>query len=72
MNNLKSWCEKNDKKYILEEWDFEANGDLTPEKVTYGSHKRVQWKCNKGHTWEAVIKARTSVNGNKCPVCKNL
>ena len=70
VNDLKTWCEKNEKSYILDEWDYEKNGDLRPESVTYGSHKRIVWKCSKGHIWEAVVKERTKLHGNMCPICK--
>lgn len=70
VNDLQLWCEQNDKLYILDEWDYEKNGDLTPNQVTYGSHKRVSWKCSKGHCWEAVIKERTKIRGNTCPICR--
>ena len=61
-------CEKNEKSYILDEWDYEKNGDLRPESVTYGSHKRIVWKCSKGHIWEAVVKERTKLHGNMCTI----
>lgn len=32
-----------------------------------GSHKKVEWKCSKGHIWEAEVKSR--VRGNGCPYC---
>lgn len=70
VNDLKTWCVQNNKLYILDEWDYTENGSLLPESVTYGSHKRVSWKCNKGHKWEAVIKERTKLHGNMCPLCK--
>ena len=69
VNDLKTWCKQNEKQYILEEWDYENNGDLCPEMFTSGSHKRVKWKCKNGHSWEAVIKERTKINGNRCPIC---
>ena len=59
-----------DRDYILEEWDSLQNEELTPNMVTWGSHKRIHWKCSKGHTWEAVIKERTKINGNRCPICR--
>lgn len=71
INDLKTWCEQNDKSYILEEWDYD-NNDITPEMVTFGSHKRIKWKCMHGHSWEAVIKERTKINGNMCPICRTL
>ena len=34
-----------------------------------GSHKSVWWQCEKGHTWQAMVKSR--VEGCGCPVCAN-
>lgn len=30
------------------------------DEVSYGSRKKVQWKCNKGHTWITEIHSRTN------------
>lgn len=70
VNDLVTWCNQNNKSYILEEWDYDNNEDLKPEMFTHGSHKRINWICEKGHKWNAVIKERTKINGNKCPFCK--
>ena len=48
-------------------WDAVKNGKLTPNEVTPYSHKRVWWKCAKGHEWQAII---GNVNrGHGCPAC---
>lgn len=70
VNDLETWCRNNDKEYILKEWDYEKNGELYPVNVTRGSHKKIWWKCSQGHRWEAVIKDRTKLHGNKCPICR--
>ncbi|MFA7219498.1 MAG: zinc-ribbon domain-containing protein [Synergistaceae bacterium] len=54
---------------LAKEWDYEKNGDLTPCTITRGSHKKVWWKCKKGHRWEAAINNR--VKGRSCPYCSN-
>ena len=54
---------------FAKEWNYEKNGDLKPENVTSGSHKKVWWKCNKGHEWQTTINSRSS--GNNCPYCSN-
>jgi hypothetical protein len=36
---------------LAKEWHPTKNGDLTPEKVTPGSSKKVWWVCKKGHEW---------------------
>lgn len=71
VNDLVTWCKQNNKEYIIEEWDYDRNEDLKPEMFTHGSHKRINWKCVNGHTWNAVIKERTKFKGNQCPICKN-
>ncbi len=53
---------------IAEEWDEEKNGDLTPERVTAGSPRKVWWICRNGHEWEATIASRTKI-GAGCPYC---
>ena len=57
--------------YLMEEWDFEKNEKIGihPNEITAGSNKKVWWKCNKGHEWEAQIAKR--VRGRGCPVCSN-
>lgn len=30
----------------------------------------INWKCKKGHMWEAVVKERTKIRGNRCPECR--
>ena len=52
------------------EWDFEKNGDLTPEQVSKGQVRKVFWKCSKGHSYEARIDHRCSMNSG-CPYCAN-
>ncbi len=52
---------------LVKEWHGEKNKELTPYDVTYGSNKKVWWKCDKGHEWEAPIKSR--YRGGKCPYC---
>lgn len=70
VNDLLTWCGENNKEYIIEEWNYEKNNGLKPEDVTKGSHKKVWWKCSENHEWEAVVKERTKINGNKCPYCQ--
>ena len=68
-------AEKKEKKYVsdnaqlMAEWDWEKNNELNfnPQALTLGSHKKVWWKCNKGHEWQAQLANRN--NGNGCPYC---
>lgn len=50
------------------EWDYEKNKPLMPEKVASGSHVKVWWKCSYGHEWTATVSGRTSKNTG-CPYC---
>lgn len=57
-------------KRLLEQWDKERNGSLTPKDVPAFSHGKAWWLCEKGHSWEAVIASRS--RGVGCPVCAGL
>ena len=46
----------------------EADG-WDPSQVSSGSNKRYLWKCQFGHTWNAIVNNRTI--GTGCPVCSN-
>lgn len=52
---------------LAAEWNYERNGDLTPEKIIAGSPKSVWWKCKNGHEWKATIVSRNK--GHFCPYC---
>ena len=54
---------------LVQEWNYEKNGNLKPEQFTAKSGQKVWWKCNKGHEWQAEIRSRT--NGSGCPVCNS-
>ncbi len=52
---------------LAKEWNYEKNGNLKPEDFKANSRKKVWWKCNKGHEWQATIDHRN--NGSGCPIC---
>lgn len=54
------------------QWDSELNGELTPQMVTAGSHKRVWWRCAEGHVWQALIYSRTGRQKSGCPICAGM
>lgn len=54
---------------LAKEWHPTKNENKRPEDYTKGSNKKVWWKCEKGHEWQAVIYSRAS--GNNCPYCGN-
>ena len=39
-----------------------------PKEVLNGSHKRLSWKCELGHIWDAVLYSRIS-SAAGCPIC---
>ena len=39
-----------------------------PSTVSRGSDRKLQWKCPVGHTWNATVSSRTSLNLG-CPIC---
>ena len=61
-NSLVSKCPE-----IANEWNYERNGLLTPELVSNSSGKKVWWKCDKGHEWQATVSDRRK--GYGCPYC---
>src|SRR3989339_40728 len=56
---------------LVKEWNWEKNGHMKPEDFAPRSQSKVWWKCDKGHSWEAVITNRTRDTRNLCPVCSN-
>ncbi len=54
---------------LAKEWNHEKNNGLTPMDVLPNSEKKVWWKCNKGHEWNATVGSRNS--GNGCPICNS-
>ena len=52
---------------LAREWHPQKNNGLQPCDVSPRSVKRVWWRCEKSHEWQAKITAR--VAGSGCPVC---
>ena len=74
IENLREYAEKEtsflfSNPEAAREWNYEKNGNLKPEHFAANSHKKVWWKCKKGHEWQATIKDRN--NGNGCPYCSS-
>jgi len=63
-NSLRTFSPK-----IVSDWDYEKNKGLTPDDVTYGSHRRVWWRCHLcGFRWEQTVNGRTSFK-RECRAC---
>lgn len=54
---------------VAKQWHPTKNLPLTPFDVTFGSGKRVWWRCDKAdnHEWDCLIYRRT--RGGGCPFC---
>lgn len=71
MVTLYDYCQKNNKEYLLQEWDYDLNIDIDIKTILTGSNKRAWWICLKcGHKWQARIIDRVK-NNNGCPACAN-
>ena len=57
--------------HLVEQWHPTRNGDLLPGDVTFGSAKRIWWRCPHGpdHEWPTPAGRRTG--GAGCPFCAN-
>ena len=53
---------------LVSEWS--EKNKIKPTEVSIGSHKKVIWRCEKGHEWEAAVKSRT-INKTGCPYCSH-
>lgn len=51
---------------LAKEWDYDKN-KIKPEEITFGSNKKIWWKCKKGHEWESTPNNRSLQK--KCPKC---
>lgn len=73
-NDLLTWCNKNEEygQLLKEEWIGldENDNKIKMTEISYGSTKKVKWKCSKDsdHEWYASTHSRTT-HKNKCPYC---
>lgn len=55
---------------ISNDWHDSKNYPLTPDAITYGSHRVVWWLCQRGHEYSMAVTDRTrSANARSCPIC---
>lgn len=66
--SLASFCARTGARELLEQWDPQRNPPLTPAGISYGSARKVWWRCGQGHRWQASVYSRTG-SGAGCPVC---
>ena len=67
---VKSNCLTTTHPDLAKEWHPTKNGNLTPDKVTSGSERKVWWRCSKhpDHEWRAQIDSRAR-DSRGCPRC---
>ena len=74
--SFEKWCIENNKQDILDRWDYELN-DYTPSEISYSSHKKCWFKCNKHKEHKSELK---DINGFtsrgegyiKCKQCNSI
>jgi hypothetical protein len=57
---------------LVAQWHPTKNGGFYPDEISYGSGRRIWWKCAKGpdHEWSCTAKQRTNAaHGTQCPFC---
>ena len=52
---------------LMKQWDYGKN-ELNPEETAAKTHKFAWWLCEKGHSWDAMIKNRVLADCG-CPYC---
>lgn len=53
---------------LVKEWDWERNGEQTPNEICVNSSKMINWICKYGHCWTSSPNQRVS-NRTGCPIC---
>ena len=52
---------------IAKDWDYELNGDITPNMIASQTHHKYWWKCKEGHSYLMSVESR--VKGCNCHYC---
>ena len=51
---------------VIKDWDYKLNNKLPEESIAVLSHC-FYWKCEKGHSYKATLRAK--INNKKCTIC---
>ncbi len=54
---------------LMAQWDKEKNTGIDPSRILPSAHDKVWWRCDKGHSWQAVVFSRTRAKASGCPYC---
>ena len=52
---------------LISEWNFDKNGSVSPFALSFGSSRKIWWRCKEGHEWQDSVTHR--VHGRGCPYC---
>ena len=55
---------------LVGEWDYEKNNPLHPKHIVAGSHKKIWWHCEHGHSWQTTAYHRHLERN--CPYCSGI
>ena len=55
---------------LAKDWNYNRNGNLSPDNITYNSNKKVWWICKNGHEWLTTVESRNR-DKHGCPFCTN-
>lgn len=66
--SLLEYCRQYGLQDVLDEWIPERNPEILPAEITYASKKKVWWRCQNGHEWQAPVHSRI-LRRSKCPYC---
>lgn len=56
-----------DNKELMLKYNYEKNRNIDLNNITLGTHKKIWWRCHKGHEWEASV--WNIYKGKGCPFC---
>lgn len=65
---LFDYCMERGENALLRQWDSGQNRALTPREISCGSKRKVWWRCEKGHEWQAAVAAWVRSHSD-CPYC---
>lgn len=65
---LQEYCLSHGREDLLAQWHGSKNGELTPADVSFGSQKKIWWRCESGHEWQSPVYGRAEHN-HGCPFC---
>ncbi len=58
---------------LIDEWNYNKNGNLTPDLFGINSNEKVWWKCKKcNHEWRTTIIHRAGKRNRGCPKCGSI